>query len=178
MFGLSTEPYHRALERIEALIERGQDAESGTMRRLYATEDPGKIAGIYLAAKDHRWPRVMRAAAQRYKEATGQDIKTGVRGMSGLGQSGEPSEEELQERDEQVIESLIYSVGYIKDMARQLRDEAREQERHANRILGAVRRQEWHELEGLLEPEVIESLSSISPDIYDELMNRIDLRRE
>lgn len=177
MFGLSTEPYHRALARIEALIERGQDAESGTMRRLYATEDPGKIAGIYLAAKDYGWLRVMRAAAQRYKEATGQDIKTGVRGMSGFGQSGEPSEEELQERDEHVIESLAYSIGYIKDMARQLRGEAQEQERHANRLLEAVRRQRWYELEQHLEPEVIESLSNISPDIYDELVNRIDLRR-
>jgi hypothetical protein len=176
MFGLSTEPYHRALARIEALIERGQDAESGTMRRLYATEDPGKIAGIFLAAKDYNWPRVMRAAAQRYKEATGRDIKTGVREMAGLGRT-EPSEDELQERDEQVIESLVYSIGYIRDMVQQMRDEAHEMERRANHLLEAVRHKRWHELEGHLEDDVIESLSTISPDIYDELVNRLDLRR-
>jgi len=173
VFGLSTEPYYRALERIEALIERGQDAESGTMRRLYATEDPGKIAGIFLAARDYGWSRVMRTAAQRYKEATGRDIKTGVREMAGLGRT-EPTEEELQERDERVIESLRDTVQQLLGMARQLRDEAEEQKAVAQRIMRAVENQRWSELEGYLDDADIESLHSISPNIYRELSNRIE----
>ena len=72
--GLSTTPYERALERIEALLERGEDAEHGTLRRLHATEDPGKIAGIYLAARDYGWKRVMQAAARKYRETTGKKL--------------------------------------------------------------------------------------------------------
>ena len=76
--GIASDPYERALERIDAIIERGQDPEYGTMRRLAATDDPGKVAGIYLAARDHRWPRIMREAARKYKETTGRNIKSDV----------------------------------------------------------------------------------------------------
>jgi hypothetical protein len=58
----SREPYLRALERIEALEARGQDARAGTLRRLNATTKLDKIQGIYEAALDRGWTDIAEIA--------------------------------------------------------------------------------------------------------------------
>ena len=61
----SREPFTRALERIEALVARGQDAREGTIRRLNATSDPDKIWGIQEAAIHMGWGDIALAAATK-----------------------------------------------------------------------------------------------------------------
>jgi hypothetical protein len=78
-FGLSNEPFERAMERIQALIDRGQDPVDGTLRRIAATQDPDKLLGIYQAARlmvqinkrnavKNQWKYVARAAAHKRNE--------------------------------------------------------------------------------------------------------------
>jgi hypothetical protein len=75
-FGLSNEPFERAIERIQALIDREQDPIDGTLRRIAATQDPDKLLGIYQAAKlmvqinkrnaiKNQWKYVARIAARK-----------------------------------------------------------------------------------------------------------------
>lgn len=71
----SKDPYHRALDRIEALEKRGVDVEKHTMNRLMKTQDTGKIEGIYWAAKDYGMGKVASAAKKKYKDATGNNPK-------------------------------------------------------------------------------------------------------
>lgn len=60
---VSKEPYLRALERIEALEARGQDAHEGTLRRLMATSKPDKIRGIFQAAITKSWTDIAELAS-------------------------------------------------------------------------------------------------------------------
>ena len=62
---VSREPYLRAMERIEALEARGQDAHGGTLRRLNATSKPDKIQGIYEAALDKGWGDIAELAGAK-----------------------------------------------------------------------------------------------------------------
>ena len=62
---VSKEPYLRALERIEALELRGQDAHEGTLRRLNATTKLDKIQGIYEAALDRKWNDIAQTAKEK-----------------------------------------------------------------------------------------------------------------
>lgn len=71
---VSNEPYNRAIDRIEALIDRGEDARAGTHRRINATSDPGKLHGIYHAAKKYGWSDVANAAKKKYKNIVGRDV--------------------------------------------------------------------------------------------------------
>jgi hypothetical protein len=69
----------RAMQRIAALIERGQDPVQGTLRRLDATGKVEKIQGIYYAAltmaeksKKHKseakaWLKVAEAAKAKFR---------------------------------------------------------------------------------------------------------------
>lgn len=75
---LSTEPYRRALDRIEDLRKAGKDPVAGTLTRVRSTQDPGKLQGIYQAAqelskkhKDENWASVINAARAKFKEITG-----------------------------------------------------------------------------------------------------------
>lgn len=73
---LSNEPFQRALDRINDLKEKGKDPIKGTMARLNKTEDPGKIQGIFYAAKKlgKKWKDVAKAAAKKYRDITGKII--------------------------------------------------------------------------------------------------------
>jgi hypothetical protein len=118
--GLTTDPYHRALERIDALIERGEDAERGTLRRLYATEDPDKIVGIYLAAQDYGWDSIVYAAMRQYRDVTRRkhgralDIKKRAGQLSGV---------EIQEKDFPRVANMIAYGASPADIREQLRKE-------------------------------------------------------
>lgn len=71
----------RAMQRIAALIERGQDPVAGTMRRLEATSAVEKIRGIRYAALTmaeraeenddedaaKAWKKVAKAAKAKYR---------------------------------------------------------------------------------------------------------------
>jgi len=71
---LSSEPTTRALERMWALVERGEDVAKGTLKRLNATSDPGKISGIYWAAKKWGLADVAKAASKKYQTVVGKPI--------------------------------------------------------------------------------------------------------
>lgn len=75
----------------------------------------------------------------------------------------EPTEDQLQERDDRVVESLKQVLKYHTEIAADFRRQARESEALCRRLRAAVTAQEWWKLEGWLEREDIESLCDISP---------------
>lgn len=75
---LSSEPYKRALERIDDLRSAGKDPVAGTLTRVKMASDPGKLQGIWQAAKmlapkykKENWKSVMKAASDKFKDITG-----------------------------------------------------------------------------------------------------------
>lgn len=81
----SSEPVQRAHDRIQALINRGQDPHAGTIRRLEKTTKPEKVHGIIQAAQHlaerakgpdrSKWEEVADAGKRRHKELTGEKYK-------------------------------------------------------------------------------------------------------
>jgi len=69
----SGEPYQRALDRIQTLIDRGVDVERHTLMRLNKTNNLDKIEGIYQAAIHLGLDRVAQEAKKKFHTMTGQD---------------------------------------------------------------------------------------------------------
>jgi hypothetical protein len=76
---MSTDPTIRALQRIQALEERGVDPVQGTLQRLNATTNPDKLLGIMEAAQEmantaksqvrkQQWHGVVTAARSKYRK--------------------------------------------------------------------------------------------------------------
>jgi hypothetical protein len=71
---MSSEPLQRALERIKQLRDRGRDPHKGTLLRLNKTQDPGKIEGIALAARQFHWKDIITLAKEKYKAIVGRPL--------------------------------------------------------------------------------------------------------
>ena len=70
---VSGEPYQRALDRIQTLIERGVDVEKHTLLRLKKTANLDKIEGIYQAAMHAGLGRVAQEAKKKFRSMTGKN---------------------------------------------------------------------------------------------------------
>lgn len=70
---VSSEPYQRALDRIQTLIDRGVDVEKHTLLRLKKTANLDKIEGIYQAAMHAGLGRVAQEAKKKFRSATGKN---------------------------------------------------------------------------------------------------------
>ena len=76
-----------------------------------------------------------------------------------------PEEEAaLQERDERAATTIRYAITYKRDLARQMRDEAKELERQAIEIELAARSGHFERLEDLLGKDDTNSLCAVTPD--------------
>ena len=73
------------------------------------------------------------------------------------------TEEQLQDRDEQVCNELQSIIKYKSDLADEMGRQARELRLEAEKIRVAVLNEKWWELKGYLTQEEIESLCQISP---------------
>jgi len=68
---LAQDPYGRAHDRIENLMDRGVDVRKHTVARLNRCKDLGKVWGIYQAAKDYGWSDVASQALAKYRALGG-----------------------------------------------------------------------------------------------------------
>ena len=70
----------------------------------------------------------------------------------------------LQTRDDRVAKTIREAIAYKRDLARQMRDEAKDLERQAAEIEEAAKTGHYERLERLLGREDTESLCAITPD--------------
>jgi len=75
----------------------------------------------------------------------------------------DPTEAQLDERDERVRDELLNLIKYQTNLAEEKRREANELERSVRLLRQHVKEEKWYELEGALEDDDIESLSEVSP---------------
>lgn len=89
-----------------------------------------------------------------------------------LHRSPEQPEAALQERDDRVVEEIKRVLKYKEDLARQMREDARQLENQAKLIREAVRAQKYYLLPDFgvgIEPDDVESLCGVSPDLSEEI---------
>ena len=72
---MSDEPTTRAMQRIEALIERGTDPIRGTLQRLAAVTKAEKAQGIYYAALEMAERTAAKSGKQQWAQVAAEAKK-------------------------------------------------------------------------------------------------------